>query len=1003
MIRKRKKLIAIIISVVLIFGLFPMINTSGDFSIVNEATAATEVLTLDQLRAKFPNGKYWNHAGNPGSSNSVNNQDGWTSTPCSVHGVVGTSKQTCNGFSPSGTQLSWQCMGYAEKLGYDSTGYNPRANANGWTTSYSTSALDNLKAGDIVRYKNDVHSIFVTGVNGDIVTYTDCNSDGHCIIRWDATISKSTLRSTFTYVRVSPRDLSEGSSSIVNNPIGMLDSATGGVSCVTVRGWTLDYDSLNTQLDVHVYIGGPAGSGAPCYVIKADKLRSDVEDVYGSVGQYHGFEEIINTTLTGSQPVYVYAINVGNGSDNTLLGSETVNITSDTESPVFKSVSVVEKTSNGYTVRCEVADENGIEKVLFPTWTEYNGQDDLYQNWMNDNTCAGTKDGDTYTFEVFVKDHNDETGSYNTHIYAYDKYGNVSKYELEEVIVPEKGVSVESVEITDITATGYTVKCKVADGTVIDRALFPTWTAYNGQDDLYSKWQYDNTCAGTIDGNTISFRVDVKDHNSETGIYKTHIYVYDKDGNFTKVEINRINISSEIQMVKAVEITDITPAGYTVKCEVSDVSKVEKALFPTWTDWKGQDDLDGNWTSNSTYAGTKDGGSYIFRVNSNDHNNETGIYETHIYVYGKDGDSEKVEIENIYVPDAYSQYSVSYNANGGTGTPSSQSKTYGVSLTLSSTIPTRNGYNFLGWNTKADGSGTSYAKGAVYTENASVCLYAQWSRQTYTVSYNANGGTGAPKSQIKIYGEDLTLTSAEPSRNGYTFAGWNTKTDGSGTNYLAGSVYAIDESLTLYAVWKEEIAGGAQFVIDSTIASVGDTFTVQIATLNNPGIISLLLQINYDSKILELQNATSGDLSAVSFGPITNTPFTISWSDAISGNMDKDVVIAELTFKVIDTTEAGYTMITVSFEADNIFDEDWNNIDFQIDNGTITIVDYCPGDVNGDGKVNMKDYALFQQYLNGWDVEIIMSAADVNADGKQNMKDLALLQQYLNGWDVILK
>lgn len=61
------------------------------------------------------------------------------------------------------------------------------------------------------------------------------------------------------------------------------------------------------------------------------------------------------------------------------------------------------------------------------------------------------------------------------------------------------------------------------------------------------------------------------------------------------------------------------------------------------------------------------------------------------------------------------------------------------------------------------------------------------------------------------------------------------------------------------------------------------------------------------------------------------------------------------------------------------------------------------GDTSGDGKVNMKDLALLQQYLNGWDVSIDEDAADVNGDGKVNMKDYALLQQYLNGWDVVLK
>ena len=105
---------------------------------------AASTLSIQQLREKFPDGKYWNHADDPGSENYKNNQDGYTSVPCPEHMTVGTSVQTCNAFLPGNTQLSWQCMGYAEKLGYDATGYNPRNNANGWRTYESASALDFL-------------------------------------------------------------------------------------------------------------------------------------------------------------------------------------------------------------------------------------------------------------------------------------------------------------------------------------------------------------------------------------------------------------------------------------------------------------------------------------------------------------------------------------------------------------------------------------------------------------------------------------------------------------------------------------------------------------------------------------------------------------------------------------------------------------------------------------------------------------------------------------------
>ncbi|MCM1508432.1 MAG: InlB B-repeat-containing protein [Ruminococcus flavefaciens] len=156
---------------------------------------------------------------------------------------------------------------------------------------------------------------------------------------------------------------------------------------------------------------------------------------------------------------------------------------------------------------------------------------------------------------------------------------------------------------------------------------------------------------------------------------------------------------------------------------------------------------------------------------------------------------------NLYAQWTPNKYTVSYNANGGSGAPGNQTKTYGVDLTLSSTKPTRTGYTFSKWNTKADGSGTNYNSGGKYTGNANLTLYAVWTPNTYTVTYNANGGSGAPSAQTKTYGVDLTLSSTKPTRTGYTFSKWNTKADGSGTNYNSGAKYTGNANLTLYAVW----------------------------------------------------------------------------------------------------------------------------------------------------------------------------------------------------------
>ena len=159
----------------------------------------------------------------------------------------------------------------------------------------------------------------------------------------------------------------------------------------------------------------------------------------------------------------------------------------------------------------------------------------------------------------------------------------------------------------------------------------------------------------------------------------------------------------------------------------------------------------------------------------------------------------------LYAVWAKNKYTISYNANGGSGAPSSQTKTYGLDLTLSSTTPTRSGYTFKGWGTSSSSTTASYQPGGKYTSNSSATLYAVWESNaptTYTVSYNANGGSGAPSSQTKTHGVTLTLSSTKPTRSGYTFLGWSTSSSATSASYSAGGSYTTNASCTMYAVWS---------------------------------------------------------------------------------------------------------------------------------------------------------------------------------------------------------
>ena len=176
-------------------------------------------------------------------------------------------------------------------------------------------------------------------------------------------------------------------------------------------------------------------------------------------------------------------------------------------------------------------------------------------------------------------------------------------------------------------------------------------------------------------------------------------------------------------------------------------------------------------------------------------------------------------------------YTVKYNANGGIGAPDAQTKTKGAALELSTTEPTRTGYKFLGWATSSRSTTVSYKPGASYTKDASITLYAVWSKVvTYTVTYNANGGKNPPPAQTKEAGETLILTEDTPTRSGYAFAGWATSSRSTTVSYQPGASYTKDASITLYAVWKLQ-SSGVSFTISNsalelTVGGAAKTVTI---------------------------------------------------------------------------------------------------------------------------------------------------------------------------------
>ena len=199
------------------------------------------------------------------------------------------------------------------------------------------------------------------------------------------------------------------------------------------------------------------------------------------------------------------------------------------------------------------------------------------------------------------------------------------------------------------------------------------------------------------------------------------------------------------------------------------------------------------------------------------------------------------------------KYTVTFHANNGTSDSTTQGMPDSIAMKLNKNTFTKTGYTFTGWNTKADGTGTSYTDEQSISLSNDLSLYAQWEINKYTITFNSNGGTGNMTTQQVSYNTSTKLSKNTFTKDGFKFIGWNTKADGTGNTYTNEQNVSLSGNLTLYAQWSE----GDPFVINeysydevsNYIGNIGVNTTVAQYTQN----IELLggYTIDVDSKTVD--------------------------------------------------------------------------------------------------------------------------------------------------------
>ncbi len=286
----------------------------------------------------------------------------------------------------------------------------------------------------------------------------------------------------------------------------------------------------------------------------------------------------------------------------------------------------------------------------------------------------------------------------------------------------------------------------------------------------------------------------------------------------------------------------------------------------------------------------------------------------------------------------------------------------------------------------------------------------------YVVSYDANGGSGAPEDQKKSKNDFVYISSVRPSRDGYSFEGWATDKMATKAEYTAGYKYSENKDLTLYAVWKKLalVAGSIDINVSTAEAKAGDEVEVLIGVANHSGVASLDFELVFDdTKIKYVSSQIVGRVdyeTGVTLG-MFGANFVMPNPDAFTNKVrfplsaggmnavgDGDVI--KVKFKVLDTAEDGF--VDISYVPVETLCWYGNKMDIadltpNITDGGIEISSQLVGDINLDETVNSDDAVLLLQHLLFGDAAFPIDykgTLDFNKDGLENSDDAIRLLQY---------
>ncbi|NQM05271.1 cell wall hydrolase [Streptococcus suis] len=283
-----------------------------------------------------------------------------------------------------------------------------------------------------------------------------------------------------------------------------------------------------------------------------------------------------------------------------------------------------------------VSSPRGLDKVYVPTWTESGGQDDIV--WHE----ASRQSDGSYLARINKTQHKYESGKYISHIYYRGHDGSMTAIGGASVELPElKPTGTITIENRNDAQGTFDVRVtNVSSPRGLDKVYVPTWTESGGQDDIV--W---HEASRQSDGSYLA-KINKTQHKYESGKYISHVYYRGHDGSMTAIGGASVELP-ESKLSGTITVSDVNGQAGSFNVRITNISSprgLDKVYVPTWTESGGQDDI--VWHE----ASRQSDGSYLARINKNQHKYSSGKYISHVYYRGTDGSMTAVGGTSVELP-----------------------------------------------------------------------------------------------------------------------------------------------------------------------------------------------------------------------------------------------------------------------------------------------------------------------------------------------------------------